>query len=210
MDKSVYSVMMSDGLVALLDREAYRQGVSRSVMLDRILANYFSVETDEMRAGSIFGIMERFIGGYDGLKFVNQASGYMAAVQSALAYKYNPTVKYSVELFPAGDLGQLKISLRSRSEALLAAMEEFYGFFMKLEKKYIGERTYGYDGIRFTRVFLRQKDATGEQLGEAIARYVSDFDRYLGKYFAGAGSKEILEYIEAEYVGNMKEKEVIL
>ena len=106
MDKSVYSVMMSDRLVGMLDREAYRNGVSRSVMLDRILANYFSVETDEMRVGNIFDIMERSIGGYDGLKFINRASGYMAAVRSALDYKYNPTVNYSVELFPAGDLGQ--------------------------------------------------------------------------------------------------------
>lgn len=211
MDKSVYSVMLSDELVGLLDREAYKNGVSRSAMLDRILGERYSVETLEMQMDNIFSIMGRLIGVNDGMKFINGASGYMAAVQSALAYKYNPTVKYSVELFPSGDLGQLKISLRSQSETLLSIMETFYEFFIGLEKKHIGERIYGYDGNRFTRVFLRPDGATSEEVGKAVASYVSDFDGYLRIYFSSLGdSDKAFAAIENRYIKDLRQKEVIL
>ena len=89
----------------------------------------------------------------------------MASVQSALSYRYNPTVKYAIELFPSGALGQLKISLRTTSDELLKIMERFYSLFITIEKKYIGERAYAYDGARFVRVFVRPDGMTVEKAG---------------------------------------------
>ena len=211
MHKSVYSVLLSDELVDMLDDVAYKNGVSRSVMLDRLLAEYLTVETTEMKMENALINMGRLIERCAGLRFTNQPSNSMAFVQSALAYKYNPTVKYSVELFPAGDLGQIKISLRTRNETLISLMERFYSFYISLEKKYIGERTYGYSDFKFTRVFLRPDGVTPEKAGEAIAGFVADFDKYLRIYFSSLGDEEkARREIEKEYCKNIEKKEVIL
>ena len=210
MHKSVYSVLLSDELVDRLDAVAYKNGVSRSVMLDRIMAEYLTVETTEMKMNNVFRQIGKLIDEQTGLRFTNQASDYMAFIQSALAYRYNPTVKYSIELFPAGDLGQLKISLRTKSETLLSIMEGFYELFMSLENKYVGKRAYGYDGNRFVRIFLRP-DVSSEATGEAIAEYVADFDKYLRIYFSSLDDLSRASYgVEREYVKNISNKEVIL
>ena len=52
--KSVYSVILSDELVKRLDAVAYTSGVSRSVMLNKILADYLGVETPYSFIENIF------------------------------------------------------------------------------------------------------------------------------------------------------------
>ena len=209
--KSVYSVILRDELVKRLDAVAYENGVSRSVMLNKILADYLSVETPDTVMENIFTRMEALFSEFSGMRFINQASSTMASVTSALEYRYNPKVKYSLELFPAGDLGQLKISLRSQNPALIALLEDFYSFFIYLEGKYIGERTYFYGDERFARVFLRPSGLSANELGEAIANYVRRFDLYLRKYFAGLQDITNTKLqIEAEYFSAIRKEEVRL
>lgn len=211
MKKSVYSVLLSDDLVSRIDAAAYKKGISRSAMIDRVLAEYLEEETIEMKMNNVFDNMERMIAGYSGLRFLSQASDYMASVQSALAYRYNPTVKYSIELFPEGALGQLKITLRTKNDSLLRIMEKFYSFFIGLEKKYIGERAYAYDGFRFVRVFVRPEGMDAETAGRAIAAYVADFDKYLRIYFADLDNEPAARLeVEKEYAADVSVKEVIL
>ena len=155
--------------------------------------------------------MGRLIESYSGLKFTNLPSNSMAFVQSALLYKYNPTVKYSVELFHSGDLGQLKISLRTTSATLFSLMESFYTIFVSLEKKYIGERVYDYSDNKFVRVLLRPEGITPEKTGEAIAEYVAELDKYLRLYFTHLIDHEKARYeIEREFRKNIEKKDVIL
>ena len=61
MHKSVYSVLLSDELVSRLDEQAYKSGVSRSVMLDRLLAEYLTIETADMKMESALMNMGRLI-----------------------------------------------------------------------------------------------------------------------------------------------------
>lgn len=211
MHKSVYSVLLSDELVDGLDELAYKNGVSRSAMLDRLLAEYLTVETEEMKMVNALSNMGRLIETYSGLRFTNSPSSGMAFVQSALSYRYNPTVKYSVELFPAGDLGQLKISLRSGNKTLIAIMEDFYSLFVTLEKKYVGDRVYGYADGKFIRVFLRPDGVSSKVIGEAIAEYVADFNQYLRTYFFSLDdTRRACREVEREYAKNIEKKEVIL
>lgn len=211
MNKSVYSLLLSDDFIERIDELAAVSGVSRSVMVDRVLAHFLAEETVETKMNNVFRRMEEMLENYTALKFVNQASDCMASVQSALAYRYNPTVKYSIELFPAGALGQLKISLRTTNGELLKIMERFYSLFINIEKKYIGERAYAYDGTRFVRVFVRPDGMTVEKAGEAIAEYVADFDKYLRTYFSALGDEKLARMkVEAEYAENIDKKEVIL
>ncbi|MBO4323698.1 MAG: hypothetical protein J5836_03450 [Clostridia bacterium] len=197
MSKSVYSVILNDELVAELDRVAYKNGVSRSAMIDKILSGYLTVETPAVKMESIFSQMERLIGEWSGLRFINQPHLAMASVQSALTYRYNPTVKYSVELYPGSDdLGEVKISLRTQNSALIALMEDFYKFFIYLERKYLGEREYTYENYRFTRV-MKTPSVSAAETGEGIAYFVRSFNYLLNGYFSGLDNlsvtKELLE-----------------
>lgn len=209
MEKSMYSVILRDDLVGELDRLAFKNGVSRSVMLNKILSEYLDVETPEAQMERMFLKMEQFIGAVSGLRFINNASLAMAQVQSALHYRYNPTLRYQVELFPAGNLGQLKISLRSQSKELFRAMEGFYALFISLEKKYIGERAYFYQDGRFVRVFVRPENAGAEELGEAIGEFVREFDEYLNCYLS-CDEAVAAAVVEKAFVKNLKTKKVIL
>ena len=209
--KSVYSVILRDELVKELDAVAYRNGVSRSVMLNKILADYLCVETPDTFMENIFTQMEALFSEISGMHYVSQASSSMAAVTSALEYRYNPKVKYSVELFPAGDLGQLKVSLRSQNPVLIALLEDFYNFFVNLERKYLGERTVYYADNKFIRVFRRPEQATAEQIGDEIAKYVKTFDLYMRRYTAGFNILESERInIELDYVERLKGKEILL
>ena len=154
--------------------------------------------------------MEKLFCEIKGMKFVNNPSLYTASVSSALAYRYNPTLKYSLELFPAGDLGQLKISLRSQSRALFEKMENFYLLFIGIEKKYIGERSYFYQDGRFVRILKRPSSAGANEIGEAISAYVKEFDEYLKSYFLCDGDERAAAVIEKDYADNLKNKKVIL
>ena len=59
MSKSIYSLALTDEVVAALDLMARRQGLSRSALADRILADYASCVTNENRNRRIFdGVAE--------------------------------------------------------------------------------------------------------------------------------------------------------
>ena len=209
--KSVYSVILRDELVKKLDVIAYENGVSRSVMLNKILADYLEVETPDTVMENILARMEEMLSSASRLRFVNQPSNSMASVLSALEYRYNPKLKYSLELFPSGDLGQLKISLRSQNPVLIGLLEDFYAFFIKLEGAYIGERQYFYQDNRFIRVLFRDGKASSVAIGEAIARYVKRFDKYLSIYFSSLSDLTFAKrQIEIEYINDIKNEEVTL
>ena len=54
MKKSVYSLVLSDDVVEAVDRAAYQNGLSRSAMVNQILADYVSYTTPEKRMREIF------------------------------------------------------------------------------------------------------------------------------------------------------------
>ena len=96
MNKSVYSIVLSDDVVAEIDRLAYREGTSRSNMINQILAQYVSYTTPEKRLSDIFSKAVELVDSMDQLQVMLQPSDTHLALKSALRYKYNPTVKYSV------------------------------------------------------------------------------------------------------------------
>ena len=125
MKKSTYSVVLSDRVVAEIDRLAYRKGTNRSSMINEILAGYVSMTTPEQRISRIFSDMAAVL--YPGEVFRELAppTPSVMSMRAALAYKYNPTVRYTVELFRdpgathGGAQGIIRVSVRTTSVALL-------------------------------------------------------------------------------------------
>ena len=101
MHKSLYSLMLLDELVEKVDRLAAEQGTNRSNLVNQILAEFLSVTTPEMRIGSVFrqieSLMNEELTGI--VPFVNPHQLTMS-MKSSLAYKYRPTIKYELDIFP--------------------------------------------------------------------------------------------------------------
>jgi len=197
MDKAVYSLVLSEGVVAKVDKLAYSMGTSRSNLINQILAEYVSYETPEMRMREVLEYVGQLLGGRDSFQITQGQSAGMLSARSALAFKYNPTVKYSVELTRGGfpELGELRVSLRTQNSALLLYMMQFYKLWMRVEARYMADSESSAEDGRFTRRLRLREDAVkgelaNKTLGELISAYISAFDSALKAYFYNLNDPE--------------------
>lgn len=187
MNRSVYSLVLDDEVVAAVDRLAYRENTSRSQLINRILAGYVSYETPEQRIREAFGRVTAALGG-DTFRQTAAPSDTMLSLSSALLYKYNPTVRYSVELFRTendGEIGELRVYLRTQSRALIAYMHDFYRLFDAIERRHLGPvNARAAEGKYVRRLRPQTADTCAPAtVGEAIAAYIRCFDDCLKVYF---------------------------
>ena len=213
MSKSVYSLVLTDQVVEAIDALAYTMGVSRSALIDRILASHVSYTTPEMRINNIFDSVSRLMAQRSG--FIVQESGdRMMSIRSSLKYKYKPTLRYSLQLLRSSEKteGELKVSFRTQSAELIARMEEFLRLWAALEDKYIvsslpdGIRYVIEDG-RFTRSFTLPdgyRDKSDEEIAAAITAYIHMFDDVLKVYFANLDSGTAAEAAVQRYSEYLK------
>lgn len=213
MAKSVYSLLLNDEVVYLVDKAARLNGLSRSNMIEKILADAVSYETPEIRANNIFEEIERLIGVGSDMRYLSQPSQYMASIMSALSYRYNPAIKYSVELFPnAKHLGQLRVNLRTQNPTLIALISDFYNFYAYLEKTYYNPNAVCmYDGVKFTRLFdYPNEEISTKMLAEKITEYVKHFDELLNIYFSNQENERFACALVEKRFKELKDGEIIL
>lgn len=222
MKKSVYSLVLMDSVVDGVDRLAYAMNTNRSNMINQILAEYLSMTTPEKRMREIFSSAEGILHQQDAMQILVQPSEAVLALRSALRYKYNPSIRYAVELYRAGGdrVGELKVSLRTQNAALIAYLEEFFAFWTRLEAAYIPQRVRA--GAvssrgpgRMTRILMAPPQAarmSNEDWGQAIAQYVSCMDGAMKLFFAGvdADPQRALRQVEQFYADALSQGRMIL
>ena len=188
MNKSVYSLVLMDDVVAEIDRVAYEQNTSRSNMINQILADYVSFVTPEKRMREVFGRVERILTGGETFQVLLQPSESMFSLRSALSYKYNPNIRYSVELYRDASpvLGELRVSLRSQNSTLMLYMLQFFKLWTRVEQSRIGRTECAMEDGRYVRkLALRPgQKPDNESVGQAIADYIDLFDTCLKQYFS--------------------------
>ena len=186
MNKSVYSLVLSDEIVQEIDRMAYEAGASRSAMINQILADYVRYTTPEKRIREVFSAIEQMLIG-SVFEPQLQPSESMFSLRSALDYKYNPSVRYSVELYKNARplLGELRVSVRSQNSALVLAMLQFFKVWTRIENTYIGRVECAMEDGRYLRKLRLSEDGkySNEQIGEGIAAYINLLDSALKRYF---------------------------
>ena len=219
MGKSVYSLVLMDDVVAQIDQMAYAMNTSRSNLINQLLAEAVSYTTPEKRIRSVFDEMVRLLDSRSTFQVQNQPSDAMMSIRSALRFKYNPTIRYSVELFRQneGAFGRLRVTARTQSRRLLELLEGFYREFIRLEQRY-GARyfpekklVYQLEDGKFTRNLSAEKprgDWDEELLAQAIIDYITMVDGAMKAYFehpddSGAGRAE-MEEIYRSYLKNLK------
>ena len=193
--KSVYSLVLSDEVIAKVDDMAFKRGVSRSQFINEVLASSVGVDTKQKRISDIFDEINSYIESFDNMR-VQRRQQSCVDFLSALDYKYNPRVTYSVELF--GDdysSGELKIALRTTNPILLTIIGDFFNDFIAVEKKY--DDSIGYE-VRDGKL-IRKLDFTkvnGKSISLAITDYVNTLDRLLNVYVRDYGEGEKRSLVE--------------
>ena len=87
MNKSIYSLVLADDIVRVIDRMAYEKGTSRSNMVNEILAEALSLTTPEKRMQEILTEMENRLSGIDTFRLLMQPSDSMISLKSAKVIK---------------------------------------------------------------------------------------------------------------------------
>ncbi len=219
MAKSLYSLMLDDEVVSEVDRLAYTQGTNRSSMVNRILADYFSCMTPEKRIHTTFSEIERWMDSISGFRLQMAPSASIMSIHSALCYKYNPSIRYTVELFRETDkvAGELRVGFRTQNRQLIDAFNGFLQIWSQLETVYIGKHFQNLtvpcriENGHYCRPFLAPSEhMNSEQLGQAIAQYIRMFDAVLKVYFAHLKHPDVIEYTQDAYRSCLKQMDFII
>lgn len=215
MNKSVYSLVLTDDVVAEIDRIAYENGTSRSNTVNQILAEYVSYDTPEKRIREVFSEVENLLTGSSRFQVMMHPSDSMFSLRSALAYKYNPTVRYSVELNrnlqPA--IGELRVSVRSQSSALRLYMLQFFKLWSRIEQNLVGHVECAMADDRYIRrlAVAEGRKLDNEALGQAIAEYIRLFDTALKLFFNHLDQPETaIARVESLYGDYLRKNPAIL
>ena len=91
--------MLSKNLIEEIDSLAYKQNTNRSNLINHILAEYLSMSTPEMHIQEIFEYLSNLLKMHSNLLIQNSNSASIICIKSSLAYKYKPSVKYSIEIY---------------------------------------------------------------------------------------------------------------
>ena len=210
MKKSVYSLVLSDDVIAAVDRAAYQNGLSRSAMINRILAQAVSYTTPEQRMSEIFSQVERLLNG-EVFQSLSQPSDSMMSLRSALAYKYNPNVRYSVELYPdrPGE-GELRVSLRSQSSALILYLGQFFRLWAKIEQAYVGGADCVIQDGKYARRLKLPARVSHREQGAVLAGYIRAMEQGLRAFFHSLDDpRQAAAAVEQAYQNYLKQYPVI-
>lgn len=221
MSRSVYSLVLTDGIVKAVDRLAYERGTSRSNLINQILAEYLSCPTPEMRMKNIFEGVEQMMAEMDSFQLQFQPSDAMISIRSALHYRYNPSLRYVLELYRESGptVGELRVSARTQNRTLIQILTEFFEFWAGLEQRLAGSKVpkgrvyHRIETGRYTREFLTPR-AEGpnadEDVANAIAAYIQLFDQSLKLYFADLENPETAcAEIEDNYRNHLRQAVLI-
>lgn len=210
MQKSLYSLILSDSVVSKIDALALKQGTNRSNLINMILADYVSLTTPEMRIDNIFRQVEEVLSLCDNIVPILTPNRPTMSVKTTLEYKYRPTVKYDVHLYrdiKNGSFGELTISFRTQSEALIALTGEFFNFWVRLESAYVSSLfdsgiSYYCDGGKFIRSLMldSSKEYSPTELAYGISAYIRCLDDIMKGTVSGRYSLDDAEEIFRSYL----------
>lgn len=216
MNKSIYSLVLSDDVVDAVDALARTEGMSRSAMINRILAERVAYTTPEMRLRDILQSLARSMNGE--FMLTEQPTGSTLSARTSLKYRYKPTVKYSVEIYSENGkrAGQLRVSFRTQNAQLIADLMGFFRCWAALEQKYIADKlsndiVYTIADGRFERTLnMPRTRITDDELGTAVAEYMTMFDGAMKAYFAELPDTETAALTVGEYYSAQISKQSVI
>jgi hypothetical protein len=137
--------------------------------------------------------------------------------RSAVKYKYNPSVKYSVSL-KRGDgitYGELKAGFRTQNAVLLSEINRFLNIWVALEEKYLSDKLtrsikYAIGEGNYTRELCLPQNDNDNEIGEVISFYIQNFDNIMKTYFIMSDNSDVAKTVERDYVKFLKQCSVFI
>ena len=216
MKKTLYSLMLSDEVVAEVDRLAHRLGTNRSNLINQILAEHVNFVTPERRINDIFSAIEQMMTpSRELVPFVSPNTMTMS-LKSSLEYKYRPTVKYEVELYrgDSDSLGELTVIFRTQSAALIRSMTEFFRIWKRIEDAHLRPVMESeppkyalYDGKFIRSISVPSRDCSSDELAKVLSEYIKLFDTMMKGYLGG---RLDARDIEACYFSQLRRADILI
>ena len=128
MTKNMYSLILTDAVVERIDRLAYEKGISRSQMIDHLLAKEVGLSTPEQQTRLIVRhTADRMSAATPALQMHVRSDQGSIEVATYVKFKYNPSIKYSFDIInnQGRPFGILKVSSRSTSADLRGHLDAF-------------------------------------------------------------------------------------
>lgn len=187
MGKTVYSIVLLEEVVAKVDKLAYKSGTSRSSIVNKILAEHVSYITPENQIKDIFSQMEESLSEDESFRKIPGGSDAFSTYYSSLDYKYNPSVRYMVEIFEVGSYirGEIRVGLRSQSSSLLNCFSDFFSRWGAIEQGRNPRHQPDFVNGKYVRPFVFDntvQDNVGI-VGASLAEYIQTVDRSMKAYF---------------------------
>lgn len=210
MRKTLYSVMLNEDVVREIDILAHKTGISRSNLINQILAEYVNYTTPERRISDVLSAIEQLMLPSREITPFFAPNSQSMSLKSSLAYKYRPTVKYEVDLF-GGDseaIGRLSVLFRTQSQSLIDAMTAFFRLWKRIEDVHlaplIGTRIeYAlYEGKFMRSISVPNRDCTADELAGAISDYIKLFDKQMKDYLCGQADAHSIELSYYNYLND--------
>lgn len=185
MKKNMYSITLFEEVVNAVDRAALRNNMTRSGLINAILAEHLGLVTPEVRQKNIFEEISSLLSLDETFLVYPTGADSLFTAKSSIRFKYNPTVRYSVVIYSAFDkfFGELRVRLRTRNPLLLSTLDTFLSLWQKIEYAYFGESFSEVGEMKFTRKLRTPRMVAPDSLGKASAKYIRLFNDCLTAHF---------------------------
>lgn len=190
LSKSMYSLILSDEVIERIDSMAKLRNLSRSGLIDQVLAQYTSVVTPEQQMKDLYELMHSHMLGLQNefRSLLGQGGRDFTAI-SALRYKYNPTIRYNVVLYRDGSehIGEIRATLRTQNAELLREYAGFIRLWSGIEEAVTGKSVKAQlGGGVYRRLISRPGDQISpEQMSKAITDYIALLNSSVKQYLSG-------------------------
>ena len=124
----MYSLILTDEVIEKIDEKAYQQGMSRSQMIDHLLAREAGLYTPEQRTRMLVKeTADRVSTVLPSLKLQVRSNWGSMEMATYVRYKYNPSVKYSFDIVSVNGepVGCLRLSSRTTSAEVQALLNSY-------------------------------------------------------------------------------------
>lgn len=220
MSKSVYSLVLMDEVIEEIDKEAGRLGMSRSNLINRILAEAVSFTTPQHRIETAFRELSKIIGTMKYLS-VSGGGGSVISVKSPISYKYNPTVRYSFSIndFSKNPFGEIKAAFRTQSREFIYYVTEFFKSWHRLENALTdGMFAGGIEAAITDGKYVRKlklpsgiNSAEANTVGRVAAEYIKLLDGSLKAYFENPDAfNNVFSKIKISYIDYMENNPFVI
>ena len=211
MTKTMYSLILTDAVIEKIDRMAYEKGISRSQMIDHLLAREVGLSTPEQKTRLIVRrTADHMSKATPALQLHIRSDLGSMEVATYVKFKYNPSIHYSFELISdhGHPMGSVKISSRSTSSDLRDHIDAFLRLLAAIDagalQLFAIDPSPDPSGGRFQRVIALPKlfDATDdpEVIAERLSRYIMLIDHALQEYFNSLWSPSLQQAVLQIYL----------